>query len=145
MTTIDKSHWWKAALHYNSGTHAIVALGMPYSTLNFHRGRFGLKRLGSLTQVESQTWACMMYLRMMSSWNVKQIGIMQPARFPYNQAQVVGGSIVWVFCRLKNPRSRKMSARSYALYSVCPQFSFLFSRITPVKTGQFLQVIQEWK
>ena len=40
--------------------------------------------------------------------------------------QAVVGSIVWVFRRLKKPRSREMSARVYALHSVRPQLSFLF-------------------
>ena len=31
----------------------------------------------------------------------------------------VVGSTVWVFCRLKKPRSREMSTRGYALHSVC--------------------------
>ena len=35
--------------------------------------------------------------------------------------QAVVSSIVWAFRRLKKPRSREMSARSYALHSVCPQ------------------------
>ena len=38
--------------------------------------------------------------------------------------QAVVGSDVWAFRRLKKPRCREMSARSYALYSVRPQFSF---------------------
>ena len=37
--------------------------------------------------------------------------------------QAVVGSIVWAFRRLKKPRCREMSARGYALYSVCPQLS----------------------
>ena len=41
--------------------------------------------------------------------------------------EIVMGSIVWAFGRLKNLRSRKMSARGCALHSVCPQlFFFLF-------------------
>ena len=40
--------------------------------------------------------------------------------------QTVVGSIVWVFRRLKKPSSREMSARGYALHSVCPQLSFFF-------------------
>ena len=40
--------------------------------------------------------------------------------------QVVVGSIVWAFRRLGKPRSREMSARGYALYSLCPQVSFTF-------------------
>ena len=35
--------------------------------------------------------------------------------------------IVWAFRRLKKPRSREMSARGYALHSVCHQLSFSFS------------------
>ena len=38
--------------------------------------------------------------------------------------QAVVGSSVWAFCRLKKPWSREMSARGYALHSVCPQLSF---------------------
>ena len=34
--------------------------------------------------------------------------------------QAVVGSIVWAFRRLKKPRCREMSARGYALHSVCP-------------------------
>ena len=41
--------------------------------------------------------------------------------------QTVVGSIVWVFRRLKKPRNREMSARVYALHSVCTQLSFSFS------------------
>ena len=37
-------------------------------------------------------------------------------------------SIVWAFRRLKKPRCRVMSARGYALHSVCPQLSFFFIR-----------------
>ena len=40
-------------------------------------------------------------------------------------AQAVVGSIVWAFRRLKKPKSREMSARSYALHSVRLQL-FLF-------------------
>ena len=40
--------------------------------------------------------------------------------------QAVVGSIVWAFRRLNKPRCREMSARGYALYSVCPQLSFSF-------------------
>ena len=40
--------------------------------------------------------------------------------------QAVVGSIVWAFRRVKNPRRREMSARIYALHSVCPQISFFF-------------------
>ena len=40
--------------------------------------------------------------------------------------QAIVGSIVWAFRRLKKPRCRGMSARGYALHSVCPQLSFLF-------------------
>ena len=39
--------------------------------------------------------------------------------------QAVVGSIFWAFRRLKKPRRREMSARGYALYSVCPQLSLL--------------------
>ena len=38
--------------------------------------------------------------------------------------QAVVGSIVWAFRRLKKPRCREMSARGYALHSLCPQLSF---------------------
>ena len=34
-------------------------------------------------------------------------------------AQAVGGSIVWAFRRFEKPRSQEMSARGYALHSVC--------------------------
>ena len=40
--------------------------------------------------------------------------------------QAIVGSIVWAFSRLKKPRSREMSARSYALHSVRPKLSFFF-------------------
>ena len=44
--------------------------------------------------------------------------------------QAVVGSIVGAFRRFKNPRSQEMSARGYALYSVCPQLSFFpFSNV----------------
>ena len=42
-------------------------------------------------------------------------------------AQAVVGSIVRVFRRLIKPMSREMSARGYALHSVCPQPSFFTS------------------
>ena len=38
--------------------------------------------------------------------------------------QAVVGSVVWAFRRLKKPRCREMSARGYALHSVCPNFLF---------------------
>ena len=38
--------------------------------------------------------------------------------------QTVVGSIVWVFRRLEKPKGREMSARDYALHSVCPQLSY---------------------
>ena len=38
--------------------------------------------------------------------------------------QALVGSIVWAFRRLKKPRIREMSARGYALHSVCPHLSF---------------------
>ena len=39
--------------------------------------------------------------------------------------QAVISSIVWTFCRLKKPRSREMSACSYALYKAyAPKFTF---------------------
>ena len=41
-------------------------------------------------------------------------------------ARAVVGSIVWAFRRLRKPRCREMSARGYALHSVCPQLSFFF-------------------
>ena len=43
--------------------------------------------------------------------------------------QAVVGSIVWAFRVLKKPRCREMSARGYALHSVCPQLSFFFPLI----------------
>ena len=36
-------------------------------------------------------------------------------------AQAVVGSIVWTFHRLKKPRCQEMSARGYALHSICHQ------------------------
>ena len=39
--------------------------------------------------------------------------------------QAVVVSIVRAFRRLKKPRCQEMSARGYALHSVCPNFSFL--------------------
>ena len=44
--------------------------------------------------------------------------------------QAVVGSIVWAFRRLKKPRSREMSARGYALHSVCPRLSFFLQLST---------------
>ena len=41
-------------------------------------------------------------------------------------ARAVVGAIVWAFRRRKKPRSRGMSARGYALLSVCLQLSFSF-------------------
>ena len=38
--------------------------------------------------------------------------------------QAVVGGIVWTFRRLKKPRNGEMSARGYALHSVCPQLPF---------------------
>ena len=38
----------------------------------------------------------------------------------------VVGALVWAFRRLKKSRNREMSARGYALRSVCSQLSFLF-------------------
>ena len=38
--------------------------------------------------------------------------------------QAVIGSIAWAFRRLKKPRSLEMSARGYALHSLCLQLSF---------------------
>ena len=43
--------------------------------------------------------------------------------------QAVVGSIVWAFRRLKKPRCREMSAPGYALYTVCPQISFLNNQL----------------
>ena len=40
--------------------------------------------------------------------------------------QAVVGSIVYAFRRLKKRRSREISARGYALHSVCSQLSFIF-------------------
>ena len=46
------------------------------------------------------------------------------------QVQVVIDSIVWAFRGLKMPRCREMSARGYALHSVCPNFpSILYAHI----------------
>ena len=42
----------------------------------------------------------------------------------YTVVQVVVGSIVWPFRKLKKPRIREMSARGYALYSMCRQHFF---------------------
>ena len=39
--------------------------------------------------------------------------------------QAVVGSIVCAFRRIKKPKSREMSARGYAIHSVCTQLSFL--------------------
>ena len=48
-----------------------------------------------------------------------------------NAVQPVVGFIVWAFRRLKNPRSREMSARGYALHSVRPQLlSYSTRRLT---------------
>ena len=41
--------------------------------------------------------------------------------------QAVVGSIVWAFRGLKKPRSREMSARGYALHSVCLQLSLAYA------------------
>ena len=49
-------------------------------------------------------------------------------------AQAVVGSIVWAFRRLIKPRIREMSARGYALHSVCPQLSFFPSLISLLAT-----------
>ena len=38
--------------------------------------------------------------------------------------QAIVGSIVWAFRRLNKRRCREMSARGYALHSVCPKFPF---------------------
>ena len=38
----------------------------------------------------------------------------------------------WTFRRLKKPRCREMSARGYALHSVCTQLSFLFLSCSPI-------------
>ena len=50
--------------------------------------------------------------------------------------QVVVGSIVWAFRRLKKPRFREMSARGYALHNVRLQLSFLS---TPVVLKSWVQ------
>ena len=50
--------------------------------------------------------------------------------------RTVVGSIVWEFRRLKNPRCREMSARGYALHSVCPQLSYFLSLHDVVKLTQ---------
>ena len=50
-------------------------------------------------------------------------------KFP---AKAVVGFIIWAFRRLKNPRCREMSARGYALHSICPNFLFsFFVKFTP--------------
>ena len=51
------------------------------------------------------------------------------------QAKV--GTIVWAFGRLKKPRIREMSARGYALHSVCPQLPFIFVFSKTINTGIF--------
>ena len=38
--------------------------------------------------------------------------------------QAVIGSNIWAFRRLKKTKIREMSARGYAIHSVCPQLSF---------------------
>ena len=50
--------------------------------------------------------------------------------------QAVVGSIVWAFRRLKKPKCREMSARGYALHSVCPQLSF-FRVLTLVRIRKY--------
>ena len=40
------------------------------------------------------------------------------------EAQAVVGSIVWAFRWLKEPSNQEMSARGFALHSVCPNFPF---------------------
>ena len=47
--------------------------------------------------------------------------------------QAIVGSIVRAFRRLKKPTSREISARGYALYSVCP--NFLFPSIHTLKSS----------
>ena len=48
--------------------------------------------------------------------------------------QAVVGSIVWVFSRLKKPRCWEMSARGYAIHSVCPKLIF-FPLISTFRVG----------
>ena len=57
------------------------------------------------------------------------------ARLLCNFVQAVVASIVWAFRRLKKPRCREMSARGYALHSVCPQlsfFSYIANQLGPI-------------
>ena len=66
-------------------------------------------------------------------------------------AEAEVGSIVWAFRRLEKPRSREMSARGYALHSVCRQHNFLiffifcvpsiFSQVLPIAAGRILFLI----
>ena len=44
------------------------------------------------------------------------------------------GSIVWAFRRLRNPKSREMSARSYAFLTHTPNFLFKLQISTNVTT-----------
>ena len=55
--------------------------------------------------------------------------------------QAVVGSIVWAFCRHKNPRSREMSACGYALLSVCAKLLFFNSRESNINgnVGKYFQ------
>ena len=65
-------------------------------------------------------------------------------------AQGVIGSIVWAFCTLKKPRIGEMSARGYALHSVCFQcrifpFSYIggktISQSLSRNTGELCKIL----
>ena len=55
-------------------------------------------------------------------------------------AQAVFGSFVWAFRRLKNTMCREMSARGYALHSVCTQLFFHYGN-TYTAWWRFLAMI----
>ena len=58
---------------------------------------------------------------------------------PKIPALAVVGSIVWTFRRLKKPRCREMSARSYALHSVCPkQINFPLSILQKIDIRSYI-------
>ena len=61
---------------------------------------------------------CITHLRL-NHPNVKDCKFLRGALFV-----AVVGSVVWAFPRLKKPRGREMSARSYALHSILTQISF---------------------
>ena len=58
--------------------------------------------------------------------------------------QAVVGSIVWAFRRLKKPRNRKMSARGYALHSICAFLFFVPKWMRTKHEGSELSVVM-WK